>query len=371
MSYAAKTLFIGLFATLLLTELVRSETVWVTGNPAGPDFLKEILQERGWSEFPPAPLKPGQSWSDPSGNTVQNLDWKLPPAILAALSDHPEKVEQPGGLFSGGLTSGRTLNFQYYHLGLLEGESPRLTLYVYNPGNREAKVYLRKGIGKPSLDYFSSGHTNNVRWFEAESAELGSVWVIPAKESRSLFTQPLPFNHVVSGLLGLCQMEGPPLQFAFVARASEQQAVALDNLLKEGDVHSRGFYPVPLQKLTRRYEVGNEPLHIAIGNVRQQTFSGVRELRGDYGVVYETVLYLKNPSARPNTIQLLFNPRGGNATGTFLIDREVVEVPNTPAFKESLITSLKLLPGEQKQVKITTVPEGASSYPVRIIVKGE
>lgn len=371
MFYAVKFLLFTLLATVWLTRPVSAERVWVTGTPAGTEFLKDVLQERGWSEYPCSPLQPGESWSDSSGNVVQNLDWKPPTAILAALSDHPEKVERPGGLFLGGLTPGRTLNFQYYHLGLLSGEKPHLTLYIYNPGDREAKVYLRKGIGKPSLDYFSSGHTNNVKWFQAEMASLGSVWSIPAKETLPVFKQPLPYDHVVSGLLGLSQMEGPPLQFALVARSSEEQPVALNNLLKEDDVHSRGFYPVPIQKLFRSYELGAQPLNIAVGNIRQQTFSGVRELRGDYGIIYETVLNLTNPTSEAGVVQLVFNPRGGHATGTFLVDQKLIEVPNTAAFKESPITSIKLEAGEQKQVKITTIPEGASSYPVRIVVKGE
>lgn len=370
MSCVAKPLLSTLFTLFLLLAPAGAETVWVTGEPAGVDFLRQILTERGWTEYPNSPLKPGESWSDQQGRTVHNIDWRPPTVGLAALSDHPEKVEQPGGLFSGGLTPGRTLNFQYYHLGMLRGESPLLTLYVFNSGDREARLHMKKGIGKPSLDYFSSGHTNNVRWFEAERDNTGEVWSIPAKERRPVFSQPLPFDYVVSGLLGLTQLDGPPLQFVLVARSSPEQEPAFDNLLKKEDVHSRGFYPVPVQKLARAFHTGDGPLNIAIGNVRQQTFSGVRELRGDYGIIYEITLDLRNDHSTPADIQLIFNPRGGAATGTFLIDDELIEVPNTAAFKEHEIKSVNLLPGQQKQLKILTIPEGASSYPVRIIVRG-
>lgn len=355
---------------LLLTAVAGAQPVWVTGKPANAEFLKSVLQNRGWTEFPTNPLNPGQSWTNSQGQTVQNLEWQPPAPSLAALSDHPEKVHEPGGLFAGGLTAGRTLNFQYYHLGRLEGDSPGIDLVVSNTGSSPAQLYLRQGVGKPSKDYFSTGHTNNVQWLRAQSSGLGQVFTIPAGETVTVFRQNLPYDQVVSGLLGLTEMEGPPLQFAFAAHAFEGQALALDNMLSKEDVHSRGFYPAAVQKIERTYRVGQEPLQVAVGNVRQQTFSGVRELRGDYGVTYELTFHLVNPTAKPAKVQFVFNPRGGNATGTFLFADQLIEVPNTPAFQEKLLRTMEIPARGNIRVKMTTIPEGASSYPVRIVVKG-
>lgn len=296
-------------------------------------------------------------------------DWVPPQPALAALSDHPEKVERVGGLFFGGLTEMRPLIFQYYHLGLLSGESPNATLFLTNPGKEDALIHLRKGIGKPSLDYFSTGHSNNVEWLKSSLGNQGEIVTVKPGETVELFTQALPKDHVVSGTLGMTLMRGEPVQFAFVARENLSQPLLLNNLLKEEDVHSRGFYPAAVQQVNRTYEIGQKPLHIAIGAVRQQTFSGVRELRGDYGVTYRGNLTLINSTQKEKKVRLTFNPRGGTATGTFLINDEIIEVPQTEAFALRPFYEETLPPKSSKVVKFATIPEGASSYPVRIIVE--
>ena len=357
------------FLVLLTIQAAQADPILVTGKPAGVDFLREVLTDCGWSEFPSRALAPGESWKAPSGERVINIDWEPPAALLAALSDHPEKVENRGGLFFGGLTPFRPLIFQYYHLGKLRGPSPNLTLVVQNPSSKPATIHIRKGVGRTSLDYFSSGHTNNVRWFSAANQNLGVFAKVEPGQTLELFRQPLPPEEVVSGTLGLTQTEGDPLSFAFVARPDTRERLSLNNLLKEDDVHSRGFYPAARQVMSRHFEVGGEPLHLAVGAVRQPTFSGVRELRGDYGVTYQMRLRLSNPTDRPSRVEFLFNPRGGAATGTILLNGETIEVANTEAFKERLFHSVELSPRATETVLLETIPEGASSYPVRIVVR--
>ncbi|MDI1289871.1 MAG: hypothetical protein PSX37_07995, partial [bacterium] len=111
----------------------------VTGAPASRAYLREVLSQRGWTEFPSADLGPGQSWSGSGGNRVINLDWTPPAASIAGLSDHPEEVDRRGLLFSGGLTAQRPVRLQYYHLGELAGASPRVALMVTNPGSETAR----------------------------------------------------------------------------------------------------------------------------------------------------------------------------------------------------------------------------------------
>ena len=346
-----------------------AEPVLVTGTPATSEFLESTLRERGWTEFPKRALRPGESWKSSSGDRVVNVDWTPPLGLVAALSDHPEKVENRGALFLGGLTPLRPLIFQYYHLGKLRGTSPNLTLLVQNSGSETASIHLQKGIGNTSLDYFSSGHTNNVRWFEAVGQNLGMFVRVEPGQTIEIFRQPMPKEEVVSGTLGLTQTEGPPLNFAFVARPDFQEQPSLNNLLKEDDVHSRGFYPAARQTLSRCYNLGDTPLHLPVGAVRQQTFSGVRELRGDYGVTYQMELQLSNPTSRPGKVELVFNPRGGAATGTFVLNGQTVEVANTAAFEEKVFHTVDLAPKSTETLFLETIPEGASSYPVRIVVR--
>ncbi len=366
----SKTSLLALF--FVLCGLAQADPVLVTGKPARIDFLRQVLSQRGWKHFPPNDLRPGDSWKAPDGGQVINLDWTPPPPAVAALSDHPEEVDRRGLLFSGGLTPHRTIRFQYYHLGSLRGDAPCLQLFVTNHGTESARLYLRAAAGPPSLDYFSTGHGNNVAWLEAERVEQGEFLELAAGETRIIFRQDMPTEMVVSGTLGLTQTQGPLLQFGLLASPDPDEPPSLNNLLKETDVHSRGFYPVATQHLNRSYQVGQEQeTRIAVGALRQETFSGVRELRGDYGVLYDMTLELANPTEHPAKIELLFNPRGGAATGSFLIDDNIVKTPITKAMTEHPIKAWELPPGGRRTVHLKTLPEGASSYPIRLLLRDE
>lgn len=347
----------------------QAEPVLVTGRPASPDFLKEVLSARGWKSFPRRTLNPGESWRSASGQRVINVDWRPPRTSVAALSDHPEDVARTGSLFSGGLTRLKPVRLQYYHLGSLPGRAPNIRLFLTNPSNDAARIYLRRGQGVPSVEYVDTGHGNNVVWLQRERAGEGEFLDLAPNSTTVVHHQPMPLEKVVSGTVEMTLVQGSPLVFDLVSAADLEAEVGLNNLLKAEDVHSRGFYPVAVQRADRTYRLGDSELRLAVGGLRQETFSGVRELRGDYGVVYEVKLRLINPGSDSGQVKLLFNPRGGDATATFLIDEKLAEVVRTPAFKEVLVEEFSLLPGEEREIWLKTVPEGASSYPIRLVVR--
>jgi len=59
-------------------------------------------------------------------------------------------------------------------------------------------------------------------------------------------------------------------------------------------------------------------------------------------------------------------PRGGRATGTFLIDDTLVQAHALPAFSRFKIWQETINPGTYRRVRIVTMPEGGSSYPLRM-----
>jgi hypothetical protein len=355
---------------LLLAAPSWGQTVLVTGHPASRMFLRKILQQHGWTDFPEHQLQPGECWAASDGRRVVNVDWSPPPAAVAALSDHPEEVDRGGMLFSGGLVGQRPVRLQYYHLGALAGGAPSIGLILTNAGSRPATVHVMSAAGEPSSDYFPTGHGNNVAWFATQSRGEGELLELAAGETRMVYRQPLPMERVVSGTLGLTLVDGPPVQFALVASPEADTPLALNNLLKEGDVHSRGFYPVATHRLRRRHVIGQAETQVAIGALRQETFTGVRELRGDYGVLYVVEVEVVNPTDKPATVQVLLNPRGGEATATFLWDGRIVEVPRTAAKVEATMGTVQVAAHSRKVMRMQTIPEGASSYPVRIVVRG-
>jgi hypothetical protein len=62
------------------------------------------------------------------------------------------------------------------------------------------------------------------------------------------------------------------------------------------------------------------------------------------------------------------NPRGGRATGTFLIDRTLVRAHALPPFSKFKIREFRVPAHGFYRTQIVTMPEGGSSYPLRLIV---
>ena len=73
-----------------------------------------------------------------------------------------------------------------------------------------------------------------------------------------------------------------------------------------------------------------------------------------------------NMTRGPRSIALYANPRGGRATGTFLIDGVVVQAHALAAFSRYKIWQERINAGTFRRIKIVTMPEGGSSYPLRL-----
>ena len=91
-------------------------------------------------------------------------------------------------------------------------------------------------------------------------------------------------------------------------------------------------------------------------------------LSGDYGVMQSLRVVIVNPSRFGQAIALYANPRGGDATGTFIIDDTIVQAHRLTAYSRYKIWQETIAPGTYRSLRITTMPEGGSAYPLRLIV---
>lgn len=350
---------------LLLVGIPAEADVIVTGNPASAAFLSQLLEAEVERD-----LGPGEQVTV-QGTVVRNQELPVQGARVLAFSDHPEEVERPGLLFSGGLLAHKPVRLQYYHLSALDGDA-RLRLKLSNPGPTPARLLVVRAHGGPSEDYFQAGHANNVRFLARLAHGEGQVLEVPARSELELVEHPFPRGSVVSGTVQFQLLKGEPLRFGLFATDPQQEQPGMGLLSDPEDVHARGFYPVADHLAYRGHVVGEGETHVALGAVHQDTFLGNKALRGNYGVLYRVRLLLKNPGARPARVWAQVNPRGGEATATFwLFPGGLVEVPRTAARELSPVAEWELAPGEEREVELWTMPEGASNYPVRIVVSSE
>ena len=141
----------------------------------------------------------------------------------------------------------------------------------------------------------------------------------------------------------------------------------MTQLLAGGVPHARGVYPVPTFYFERTYDVDGDDLEIPIGQLPLPNLRQGEALGGDYGVEQSMNVVIVNMTRGPHPIALYANPRGGRATGTFIIDGTLVQAHALPPFSKFKLWQETIAPGTFRRIRIVTMPEGGSSYPLRLI----
>ena len=92
-------------------------------------------------------------------------------------------------------------------------------------------------------------------------------------------------------------------------------------------------------------------------------------LAGNYGVIYDIHLQLHNPTSETASVDILLEAAGGPARGVVLVDGSPAQAAMFGAIRESRVARFALAPGEERRVHIETMPQGGSSYPVRLVAR--
>ncbi len=243
---------------------------------------------------------------------------------------------------------------------------------MQNPSNEPALVQLIAGTAGPESNEMEVGHLSTQRFLVHLAQNEGTVVQIPANSTVDLLVQGLPAKTVVSGLLQLHEIDGADLHLTLVAEnASDPVDMPTTNLaLLEGDhPHARGIYPIPEFYFDYAYDAEGPNLEIPIGQIPLPNLVQGQTLAGDYGVLQSvTVRMVNNDRHNARQIAIYVNPRGGRATGTFLIDRVLVQAHALAPYTNYKLRQYTIAPGSFVRTEIITMPEGGSSYPLRIVV---
>ena len=79
------------------------------------------------------------------------------------------------------------------------------------------------------------------------------------------------------------------------------------------------------------------------------------------------VIKVQNPTDRPQPIAIYENPRGGRATGTYLIDGVLIQSHQVPAFSRYKLRQYVVPARGFVRITIATIPDSGSSYPLRLV----
>ncbi|MEO7039988.1 MAG: pilus assembly protein N-terminal domain-containing protein [Candidatus Elarobacter sp.] len=314
----------------------------------------------------------GAGYLNVNGSThvvVENT--ALPPIQPARLlvSDYPERLTANGVLFSARLDRTQAQRFLYYHYNPGTEPARRILLKAHNASNAPVTVQMIDGSAGPGGNEMEIGHLSTKRFLVHEAQNEGTVITIPPSTTINLVDDPLPPQNIVSAVLQLRLVSGDPIDLSLIAQdanAPLDQSIDTTALLAGGAPHARGVYPVPTFFFERTYDVDGPDLEIPIGQLPLPNLRQGEALNGDYGVEQSIRVSIVNMTRAPRAIALYANPRGGRATGTFLIDDTLVQTHALAAFSRFKIWQETINPGTFRHVRVVTMPEGGSSYPLRI-----
>jgi hypothetical protein len=385
-------------------SIASDATVRITGNPATQLFVRDeavaaavanVALRPGASVVPvtddvnvAAPLAvdditsvavplivQGEAYFTVQGSTrVRVVNFAQPSIEPQSLlvSDFPERLSANGILFTADLTAKGVERFLYYHYNPAGQPDRRIVLKAQNTSSQPALVQFIRGQAGPDINEMQVGHLSTQRFLVRRAQNEGSVITIPGNTTFTIAQQPLPARSIVSAILQLHEIEGAPLHLTLVAQnlSDPIDGPIPTSALLVGDVpHARGIYPIPEFFFDYSYDAEGPDLEIPIGQIPLPNLVRGQTLAGDYGVLQSvTIRIVNNDRHNARQIALYASPRGGRATGTFIIDRVLVQAHAMPPYGHYKLRQYTVPPGSFVRTEIVTMPEGGSSYPLRLVV---
>jgi len=383
-------------------SIADAASIRITGNPASADFVKQeatatasaLLQVRAGAQaivttdlvrftqpleqddtaIVDVPvLLQGEQYFTVSGTTHVRVDNVAAPAILPdslMVSDYPERLTANGILFSADLERALPSRFLYFHFNPAGEPARRIVLRAENRSGQPALLQFISGQAGPAPNEMEVGHAATKRFLERQVQNEGRIISIAGNGTLEVAQQDLPPNAIVCGLLQLRVLGGSIVHltlFAQNATSSPDEPLTGTDLLQGAERHARGLYKIPEFHYSRTWSVDSDYLELPIGDIPLPNVMQGEALSGDYGVKQSFVVKVQNPMNRPQAIAIYENPRGGRATGTYVIDGVLIQSHGVPAFSRYKIRQYVVPARGFVRVTIVSIPESGSSYPLRLI----
>ncbi|HET9095956.1 MAG TPA: pilus assembly protein N-terminal domain-containing protein, partial [Candidatus Baltobacteraceae bacterium] len=383
-------------------SIADTASIRITGDPASPGFVGQqavaaaaaLAQARAGAQIIASPdevhvpqplaqdhvtvvdvpmLIQGEQYFSVDGTTHVRVENVAAPKITPdslTVSDYPERLTENGVLFASDLKRSQPTRFLYFHYNPPGEPDRRIVLRAQNQSPEPAIVQFISGAGGPDPNEMLAGHTATYQFLKRLVQNEGRVIVIPGNGTLNLVQQPLPAKNVVCNLLQLRVLNGGTVHltlFAQNAASSPDESLASTELLGGGHPHARGIYPIPEFHYSTLWNTTDPYLELQIGHIPLPNLMEGQTLSGDYGVLQSFVIKVQNPTSRPQAIAIYENPRGGRATGTYLIDGVLIQSHQVPPFSRYKVRQYTVPALGFVRVTIETIPDSGSSYPLRLI----
>jgi hypothetical protein len=286
------------------------------------------------------------------------------------VSDYPERLTENGTLFTADLRSSVPSRFLYFHYNPPGQPDRRIVLRAQNLSREPSIVQMISGRGGPSPNEMEVGHVATKRFLIDLVQNQGRLITIDGSTSANIVVQDLPAAGIVCNLLQLRVLSGGNVHLTLVAQdatADPNDPIAAAALLETARQHARGIYPIAEFHFATQWRVDSDYLELPIGHLPLPNDLHGQALAGDYGVLQSFVVNVQNPLSSPQTFAIYENPRGGRATGTYIIDGVLVQSHQVPPYSRYKVRQYVAPAHGFVRVTIVTMPEAGSSLPLRLV----
>jgi hypothetical protein len=384
--------------------IIPETTLRVTGSPVDPGWLLERV--KAWvarvTEVQPGaqatvgpivtPAQPlnagsltqlsvpvrisgGGRYFDQSGSTVVNvqnagLDAFSPRVLF--YDDDPELLQEDGVLFRGTVGNVPT-RLYYYHT--TDGSPRRIVVLLSSDSQDPTEVQIVDALAGPDPDVLNVGNDLTRSFLLTKARNDGIIVDVPQDAPFVYKDVMLHAGDDLAGAIDLRVLSGGPVGVTVLAVSPGADPIALaDGPLLDGDGHARhGIFQLEgYGRDTLTYSTqGGDDADLVIGQSEPPPIPTPKNASpghdwGDYGVTHTIDVTLSNPGVAPATAYLYFEPLGGVARASFLIDGNLYQVGCVREAVPYHVATFQLSPQQTYHATVTTMTDGGSFYPVEI-----
>jgi hypothetical protein len=285
------------------------------------------------------------------------------------VSNSPESLTHSGELLADTLHHGSSTRFIIHHRNTTNRDL-NFVFFVSNPNGKPAHVRVVGDILGVWNKELQAGHDATDRFIKAQRHGAGYIMEVPPGGFATLKKFTFKPGQIVSGLCEVQVLHGESIDFS--VRVVEQYQPDQAPSEEIGDFFSNrahGHYSAPLVSINEKYVIGERWKFLSIGDIPLPALiPNSPPLHGNYGVTYDITLSVENPNGNQETVDITFAPAGGVAMGTFFINDVFKQTGIVKPPDKVLLHSFTVDPGTTQQVRLITIPESGSYYPVRLVV---
>jgi hypothetical protein len=299
----------------------------------------------------------------------------------------PETIRAAGNLFASILKPRTPARMLYHHVNET-GYPLAVRVIAVNEAAVPAQLLLIPGDSPPEKNPVLAGYKAGDQFLRNWISYSGEIVTIPPRSELPISMRRLYPGQTMSGLCYLRLMPGGPGQLLVRTDAMSPDAFdesmrgafgsstpwrvigaqPIDDRFRPATL-SRDIYPEPFKVQDVLYRVGGRYGFVRIGQKPIARADNQESLEGNFGVTYTIRAKVVNPTAEPVDVEVIFESSAGYTGALFVVNGTIVRIPLLQPKEESVITKLRLEPGEDRSLTILTIPLSGGSYPATVTIR--